>query len=137
MKQHEVIWLAGLLEGEGCFNVRKDKNMQPRVSIEMTDKDIIERAAKLFGSNISTRAPRVLGTCSTCAGDSRTCSIGIAFKDGDGDDQVARHYGFSRTKEAYQTAIYGDRARNLMRLVYPFMGQRRGAKIAEILGSLV
>jgi hypothetical protein len=41
----DVIWLAGLLEGEGCFTKCRESI---RISIAMTDKDIIERVAVLF-----------------------------------------------------------------------------------------
>jgi hypothetical protein len=133
VRQIDVIWLAGLLEGEGCFNIRPDKNNQVRVSIEMTDRDIIERAAKLFGSNVSQRAPRVLGTCNLCGQSAQDCTVAQGYNET--LKEVERY--FNVTKRSYQTAIYGDRARNLMRLVYPFMGQRRAAKIEECLGSLV
>jgi hypothetical protein len=136
VRQIDVIWLAGLLEGEGCFNIRPDKNNQVRVSIEMTDRDIIERAAKLFGSNVSQRAPRVLGTCNQCGQSAQDCIVAQDYAEGTKTYKEAERY-FSVTKRSYQTAIYGDRARNLMRLVYPFMGQRRAAKIEECLGSLV
>lgn len=42
----DLYWLAGLLEGEGSFNLHTQK--YPRISIQMIDKDIIERAANLF-----------------------------------------------------------------------------------------
>lgn len=115
MRQIDVIWLAGLLEGEGCFNLREERN-QPRVSIEMTDEDIIKRVAKLWTSNVSVRP----GRCKAC---------------GRADCQMTGTVGIHKT--SYQTTIYGDRARNMMRLVYAFMGNRRSAKIAEILGGLI
>ena len=43
----DTAWLAGLLEGEGCF--RWD-NRTPRIMLRMTDKDIVSRAAALLGS---------------------------------------------------------------------------------------
>lgn len=43
----ELIWLAGLLEGEGAFDVSKGK--YPRVRLAMTDRDTVTRAAELMG----------------------------------------------------------------------------------------
>lgn len=40
-----IIWLAGILEGEGCF--RQDKNT-PRITVNMTDEDIIHKIASMF-----------------------------------------------------------------------------------------
>ncbi len=46
----DVIWLAGLLEGEGTFDLQRGK--YPRVRLAMTDRDVVGRAATLFGSTI-------------------------------------------------------------------------------------
>jgi hypothetical protein len=46
----DVIWLAGLLEGEGAFDTHRGK--YARVRLAMTDRDIVGRAATLFGSSI-------------------------------------------------------------------------------------
>ena len=101
-----VRWLAGLLEGEGCFNYRYDRD-QPRVTLEMTDRDVVQRVARMFGANVSRRRPR------------RTMGTGT--------------FTVGWTKESFQTAIHGDRAIDLMKIVKPFMGTRRRAKISEIL----
>jgi len=46
----DLHWLAGLLEGEGSFIVGPPSaRNQPRISISMTDEDVILRVAKLFG----------------------------------------------------------------------------------------
>lgn len=37
----EIAWIAGLLEGEGCFGIY---NNCPTVQVNMTDLDVIERA---------------------------------------------------------------------------------------------
>ena len=42
-------WVAGLLEGEGCFPI---VNGYPRITIKMTDQDIIERFARFFDVNV-------------------------------------------------------------------------------------
>ena len=55
----EVAWLAGLLEGEGCFTTRGNKTtrwangdpkLYPRIVVAMTDRDVVARAAELMGS---------------------------------------------------------------------------------------
>lgn len=50
--QHEVMWLAGLIEGDGCFCIGKGKT--PRLSIQMTDQDVITKAAKMLESSVWT-----------------------------------------------------------------------------------
>lgn len=46
MKIEHIPWLAGLLEGEGCFCF----NRTPRVILCMTDEDIVARVATLWGA---------------------------------------------------------------------------------------
>lgn len=50
MTEKEKYWLAGLLEGEGSFmkGPPSDPN-RPRITIGMTDRDVIEKVADLFG----------------------------------------------------------------------------------------
>jgi DNA-binding transcriptional regulator YiaG len=49
MKDTDLAWLAGLLEGEGSFlKAPPSKPNCPHVSLEMTDKDVVERAALLM-----------------------------------------------------------------------------------------
>ena len=56
MTELELHWLAGLLEGEGCFTVYKpEKNNYPvcAIQIAMTDKDVMDRVHKLIGGHYS------------------------------------------------------------------------------------
>lgn len=47
-------WLAGLLEGEGSFIKGPPSTPRvPRVTLPMTDRDVVERAAVLFGRGVS------------------------------------------------------------------------------------
>ena len=48
MKNIDIGWMAGLIEGEGCISW----NETPQIQICMTDRDIIERVVKIFGSNL-------------------------------------------------------------------------------------
>ena len=43
----EVAWLAGLLEGEGSFSEKRPH--RPRITMEMTDEDVVCRAHALTG----------------------------------------------------------------------------------------
>lgn len=45
----DLVWLAGLLEGEGSFDLHHGR--YPRVRLAMTDRDIVERAASLMGTS--------------------------------------------------------------------------------------
>lgn len=49
----DVIWLAGLCEGEATFDLHRGK--YPRVRVGMTDRDVIGRAATLMGSRVTLR----------------------------------------------------------------------------------
>ena len=44
MDKIQTAWIAGLLEGEGYFGFSKTRRF-PYVSIEMTDRDVIQRAS--------------------------------------------------------------------------------------------
>lgn len=50
MEERDIIWLAGLLEGEGTFDLHKNK--YPRIRVGMADRDVVGRAATLMGSSI-------------------------------------------------------------------------------------
>lgn len=50
MTDLELAWLAGLLEGEGSFLRPPPSDLKrPRISIEMTDEDVMQRVADLVG----------------------------------------------------------------------------------------
>lgn len=52
----DIAWLAGLLEGEGCFMVRSGDGAgrRPSLAVEtkMTDLDIVARVAAMVGGNV-------------------------------------------------------------------------------------
>lgn len=53
MSEADTAWLAGLLEGEGSFFMIRDKGYQyPTIVVAMTDLDVIERVASMFGTSI-------------------------------------------------------------------------------------
>jgi hypothetical protein len=47
----DIAWLAGLLEGEGWFG--RNHYSTPTIRVSMTDLDVIERAAALFGNAVT------------------------------------------------------------------------------------
>ena len=99
-----VEWLAGLLEGEGCF-VRQFGNAKrytPVVAVTMTDADIITAANHLFlalgGRAVKTRA-----------------------------------HPLPSGKIAHEIRISGLPAVKIMVAILPFMGERRSRTIRSIL----
>jgi hypothetical protein len=48
-----IVWLAGLLEGEGSFRTRGKTS--PIIQLTMCDEDTVERAAHLMDSHVSYR----------------------------------------------------------------------------------
>lgn len=59
MKLEELAWLAGLLEGEGSFMKAPPSDPgRPRISLQMTDEDVVARAAILLGVKYSTSQDR-------------------------------------------------------------------------------
>lgn len=54
----ELAWLAGLLEGEGCFTYTK---RTPQITVSMTDRDVIERIARIFHKHVFEREPQGIG----------------------------------------------------------------------------
>lgn len=64
MTEVEFAWLAGLLEGEGCFLAGPPSSPNsPRFTVEMTDRDVIERVSALCKSGgVVAVKPSGLGT---------------------------------------------------------------------------
>lgn len=100
-----IIWLAGLLEGEGCFTDTKSgvsgHYRTPLLSLVLTDKDVLEAAAlliKRLGRRAPTRYRRMLPS----------------------------------GKTAYQCQTTGLPAMMVMMGVLPYMGRRRSAAIRRV-----
>jgi len=92
----DLVWLAGLLEGEGSFDLHRGK--YPRIRLGMTDRDVVGRAATLLGGKVR-----------------------LSLKP-------------KPAKAMWHTEISGTKATEVMREILPYMGARRSAKIAEVLG---
>ena len=54
-----IMWLAGLMEAEGSFLCGSPSRPNcPRISIQMSDKDSIDKVAKLFAVSVSSFVPK-------------------------------------------------------------------------------
>jgi hypothetical protein len=51
----QAAWLAGLLDGEGCFDTSRGT---PRVRVKMSDHDVILHAASLMNARVHAEPPR-------------------------------------------------------------------------------
>ena len=108
MRDSDLYWLVGLLEGEGWFGINnrthtlksgeKKTYSEPSINLQMTDEDVIERAGKLIGSPVRTHQPK------------------------------------GNRKLLYRVSVTGKkRAIPLMELLLPHMGARRQERIKQIL----
>lgn len=97
MNRDDLIWLAGLLEGEGTFDAQRGK--YPRIRVGMTDRDVVGRAATLMGTRVR-----------------------LSLK-------------ASPQKPTWHAEIQGPKAADLMETLLPYMGARRSAAIAQVLGN--
>lgn len=107
IKPLEVAWLAGLVEGEGCLSIKKEKKSTRacntiHLHIGMCDRDIIARAGELLG-----------------------CKVLGPYKH-PGDD------GFKR-KVQWRVVATGGLAAAWMMTLYPFFGERRKQAVRDCL----
>jgi hypothetical protein len=93
-------WLAGLLEGEGCFYIH---GHLAAIRLNMTDRDVVARAAELWGTNVRT--------------EQRTKT-----------NHRPLHY-----KPLHCTSIAGPPAIQWMLRLRHLMGSRRRSKIEQVI----
>ncbi len=104
----EIGWLAGILEGEGCFLMRSRHKNSQSVNIESTDEDVINKVAliveRLTGKlyNVGFREPQT---------------------------------GFLNAKERYTLQVNGEPARIVMRTIVRYMCSRRRQRIWQCLNG--
>jgi hypothetical protein len=115
-REEKITWLAGLLEGEGCFSPercaywytrgkkskRKTVGYYFRITINMADRDVIERAIQYVDELIGYRVNL--------------------------NDKPPTNPNYQHQYRAYW---YGLRAAMLASLILPFMGKRRESAIIE------
>lgn len=100
MLAYEVVRLANLLDGEGCFSESiGNYGTKIQISFVSTDKDVVEWVARMFGRKCLPRP----------------------------------HAGPWAKKEQWRTVLHGAAAADLMMLVYPYVSERRKARIVEVL----
>jgi len=57
--ENEIVWLAGLLEGEGCFTTQRQRGKPYlKIIVVMTDRDVVEHVARLFGTSVGEKKPK-------------------------------------------------------------------------------
>src|SRR5713101_5647962 len=101
--REEIAWIAGLLEGEGCFSINNKYDIQPQIHIRMTDLDVIERARSILGGNCVIREEKR---------NNKNSKLKNIF-----------NYSISSSKLALEW----------MHILYPWMGRRRQSKIRQII----
>lgn len=112
MSPEEVAWVAGLLEGEGCFFITWSQTRvgeYPRMQLRccMTDEDIVRKLYSMVGGKVS------------------------------GPIQKKKVSADGQLPKLQWLWVMGRRngAEDLMKRIRPYMGTRRGAKIDEILAA--
>lgn len=104
MNDAEIAWLAGFLEGEGTFYMKRQPNKNyalPMIKVGGTDRDVIRKAADLLGT--------------------ATLQFERRRKD---------HW-----KDQWKVHAYGGKAVEIMQQILPWMGERRAAKIQEVIAE--
>lgn len=104
MTVSDITWLAGILEGEGHFGVDTRREANyPTIGLNMADRDVVERAAQLM---------REIG---------------------DSPSQVTLKKARHDWKPQWRISLYGIAAELVMLAILPYMGERRSARICEVL----
>lgn len=106
-KTTDIHWLAGLLEGEGCFSSTEG---YPSIMVKMVDRDVIERAQAILRP--------------------------VVFRNGGNDVRGYGPYDDTRQRQ-YVAKIAGRRAAGWMMTLYPLMGGRRQARIRNLLAMWI
>jgi len=106
LKILDLAWLAGLLEGEGSFmlKTKRSYNGTIAISLQMTDKDIVEKCAAILKTKVY----------------------------GPYNSKQKKKNGEPK-KETYLLTVFGTTAASWMMTLYPLMGERRKQKIEELL----
>ena len=103
----DLAWLAGFLEGEGCFSSQRYYQNRtcwydlPSIQVNMTDRDVVARAGRLLGG--------------------RQVSVRVNCK--------------TKHKDQYVWRVNGKRAVHVMRKLLPHMGKRRAKRISALIRS--
>lgn len=99
-------WLAGLLEGEGSFGFNPAATPSPRIELDTVDHDVILRVQRILRERYGA-------------------AVNV-------HERPPRHAGY---QPQFHIAVYADAARALGADIAPLMGERRQARLAELLGA--
>lgn len=99
----EIAWAAGLFEGEGTWLLRKGKGAHPQIALQMCDRDVVERFARIVGVGREIRVER----------------------------RSLRNPAHSDMWRWELTNVRD--ARHLIEMLVPYLGERRRAKAEEIM----
>src|SRR6266496_2673722 len=99
LSEFELGWLVGIIEGEGCFSLSGGKYPVLTIVVKMTDKDTIEKVAKLL--KVPTRNPIL--------------------------PKSPKH------KIQYKVRLNSNLARAWMKILLPYMSERRKERIISLL----
>lgn len=106
MSEADIAWIAGLFEGEACFDCHTNPSGKkyPRIRIEMNDRDVIERVKSLI-----PKSGEVCSREGKKAQHSKTYTLRICSR---------------------------ESVEETLNLIYPYMGERRKKRIEELLDIL-
>jgi hypothetical protein len=115
MSEVEVAWVAGLVEGEGCFYIQTEKytskrtgetyhNRRPTLIVAMTDEDVVKRLQEVTG-------------------------VGTVNRSGPQNKNRPNH------KPMWRYRVNPVATLMLAIRLYPYMGRRRREKIEDLLGE--
>jgi hypothetical protein len=52
--RENIAWLAGLIEGEGCFYIQPGRTGSSLIKVQMTDEDVIRKCERIAGCGVIT-----------------------------------------------------------------------------------
>lgn len=109
-----LAWLAGIVEGEGNINVHTTHKVRggerraypyPQLRVRMTDEDVVRRCAE----------------------------VAQEYGGGVYGPWSSKQEGKLHHKPSWQFTITGEPARRLLLDLLPYLGERRSAKVREVL----
>jgi hypothetical protein len=105
MNDKDRYWLAGLFEGEAYFGTTYDRrlpqNIYPRIELQMTDRDVVEKVSRMLGIVMYETKRRS-----------------------------------ENRKPTWRVCVTGKKAKQIMHYLMPLMGERRKARILEVLATV-
>jgi hypothetical protein len=107
MRDIDIAWFAGLFEGEGCMSIEKNGNT--KLTIGMTDPDIIDRIRTLFPNcqNMKPIQPK----------------------------PVRDSYSTPKIRYTWRVSDPAE-VKRILELILPWLGERRSARAREVLEHL-